>query len=215
MYALFKDRQEAGHMLADRLRGEADASALVLALPRGGVPVAFEVAMALGAELDVLPVRKIGVPAQKELAMGAVAAGGALHVAHDTMRAAHVSQAQFDEVLAHERAELTRREALYRGDRPQPAVEGRTVLLIDDGIATGATMKAAILALRTRHPARIVVGLPVAPSGVEAEFTGIVDAFICIAQPTLFFSVGQHYEDFGEVTDDEVRTLLQRAWSRE
>lgn len=215
MFALFKDRQEAGRMLAERLRGEADASALVLALPRGGVPIAFEVALALGAELDVLPVRKIGVPGQKELAMGALASGGALHVEHDTMRAAHVSQARFDEVLAHERGELSRREALYRGDRSPARVEGRTVLLVDDGIATGATMRAAILALRARHPARIVAALPVAPAGIETEFDGTADAFVCIAQPVLFFSVGQHYEDFGEIADDEVRALLRRAWNGE
>ena len=215
MYALFKDRQEAGRMLADRLRGEADASALVLALPRGGVSVAFEVAMALGAELDVLPVRKIGVPGQKELAMGAIASGGALHIDRDTMRAVHISQAQFDGGLAQERAELTRREALYRGNRAPVRVEGRTVVLIDDGMATGATMKAAIESVRARQPARIVAALPVAPIGIETEFADIVDAFVCIAQPTLFFSVGQHYDDFREIADDEVRTLLQRAWCRE
>ena len=201
-------------MLAERLRDEADASALVLALPRGGVPVAFEVAMALGAELDVLPVRKIGVPGHKELAMGAIASGGALHVERDTMKAAQVSQAQFDEVLAQERAELGRREVLYRGNRPPARVEGRTVLLVDDGIATGATMKAAVRALRACRPARIVAALPVAPAGIEADFADTVDAFVCVAQPALFFSVGQHYEDFGETTDDDVRALLERAWNR-
>lgn len=214
MYALFKDRMEAGRMLAERLHDEAGESTLVLALPRGGVPVGFEVALALNAELDVLPVRKIGVPSHKELAMGAIAAGGALHVEHDTLRAAHVSQAQFDAVLTQERLELARRETLYRGDRAPVQVEGRTVLLVDDGIATGATMKAAILALRTRHPARIVAALPVAPAGIEADFVGIVDAFVCVAQPALFFSVGQHYDDFGETTDDDVRDLLRRAWDR-
>ncbi len=202
-------------MLAERLRGEAGTNALALALPRGGVPVAFEVAMALDAELDVLPVRKIGVPSQKELAMGAVAPGGALYIERETMRAAQVPQAQFDEVLAHERAELTRREVLYRGDRAEVAVEARTVLLIDDGIATGATMKAAIMALRTRRPARIVAALPVAPAGTERQFADVADTFVCIDQPTLFFSVGQYYEDFEQVTDEEVRTLLQRAWRRE
>lgn len=213
MYALFKDRTEAGRLLAERLRGHALPDALVLALPRGGVPVAFEVATAFGAELDVLPVRKIGVPGHKELAMGAIASGDALYVERETMQAAHVSQAQFDVVLAQERIELARRETLYRGNRPLPRIERRTVLLVDDGIATGATMKAAAAAVRAQRPARIVAALPVAPAGIEAEFTDIVDAFICVAQPTLFFSVGQHYEDFGETTDDDVRALLQRAWS--
>ncbi|PMS16343.1 phosphoribosyl transferase [Trinickia dabaoshanensis] len=215
MFALFKDRHEAGRMLADRLRNEAGARTVVLGLPRGGVPVAFEVALALRAELDVLPVRKIGVPGHSELAMGAIASGGALHVEHDTMEAAQVTQAQFDAVLARERAELERRERAYRGNRAPAPIEGRTVLLVDDGIATGSTMKAAILALRARHPARVVAALPVAPAGIETEFSSLVDAFVCLAQPTLFFSVGQHYEDFGETTDDDVRALLQRAWGGE
>jgi putative phosphoribosyl transferase len=214
MFALFKDRNEAGRLLAARLRNEGcGKQTVVLGLPRGGVPVASEVASALGAELDVLPVRKIGVPGHAELAMGAIASGGALHVEHDTMEAALVTQAQFDAVLARERAELTRREAAYRGDRPPASVEGRTVLLVDDGLATGSTMKAAILALRARHPARIIAALPVAPAGIEAQFEDLADDFVCVAQPALFFSVGQHYEDFGETTDDDVRALLKRAWN--
>jgi len=212
MYALFKDRTEAGRMLAERLRGEAGPDVLVLALPRGGVPVAFEVAMALSAELDVLPVRKIGVPGQPELAMGAIASGEALYVDRNTMQATRVSQAQFDAVLAAERVELARRERLYRGNRQPIRVEGRTVVLVDDGIATGATLKAAALALKSQHPRRIVAALPVAPVGIEAEFSGITDAFVCVEQPSLFFSVGQHYEDFGETADDDVRALLRRAW---
>ena len=212
MYALFKDRTEAGRVLAERLRGEAGLDLLVLALPRGGVPVAFEVAMALGAELDVLPVRKIGVPGQPELAMGAIASGEALYVDRNTIQATRVSQAQFDAVLAAERLELARREKLYRGNRPPIRVEGRTIVLVDDGIATGATLKAAALALKAQHPRRIVAALPVAPVGIEREFAEIVDAFVCVAQPSLFFSVGQHYEDFGETTDDDVRALLRRAW---
>jgi putative phosphoribosyl transferase len=215
MYVLFKDRAEAGHMLAEHLRGGASADTVVLALPRGGVPVGFEIATALGAELDVMPVRKIGVPGHKELAMGAIASGGALYVERDTMRAMGVSQAQYDAVLAQERIELARRETLYRGDRPAVQVESRTVLLVDDGMATGASMKAAVLALRTRRPQTIVAAVPVAPAGVEADFEGIVDAVVCIAQPTLFFSVGQYYEDFGETTDACVRELLHRAWARE
>ena len=174
MYALFKDRTEAGRMLAERLRGEAGPDLLVLALPRGGVPVAFEVAMTLNAELDVLPVRKIGVPGQPELAMGAIASGDALYVERKTMKAVRVSQAQFDAVLAAERLELARRETRYRGNRPAVKVQGRTVVLVDDGIATGATLNAAVLALKTQHPRRIVAALPVAPAGIERDFAEIV-----------------------------------------
>jgi putative phosphoribosyl transferase len=215
MHATFQDRIEAGRILADRLKSDAGPDTLILALPRGGVPVAFEVAMALGADLDILPVRKLGVPLQRELAMGAIAPGGAIHVERDTMRAAQVTREQFDAVLKQEQNELARREALYRGARAPAQVQGRTTVVIDDGMATGASMQAAVLALRALRPARIVVGLPVAPEGAESDFKGIVDAFVCVMQPMLFFSVGQHYEDFGETTDDEVRELLQRAWQRE
>jgi putative phosphoribosyl transferase len=213
MDTLFKDRTEAGRMLAERLRGDAAPDVLALALPRGGVPVAFEVAAALGAELDVLPVRKIGVPGEPELAMGAIAPGSALYVESKTLKAVRVSRAQFEAVLARERAELARREAQYRGNRPLPKAQGRTVVLVDDGIATGATLKAAALALRAQRPGRIIAAIPVAPAGIEGEFAGIVDAFVCVAQPSHFFSVGQFYDDFSETTDDDVRALLRRAWS--
>lgn len=211
MYSLFKDRAEAGRMLATRLKAEAGPGTVVLALPRGGVPVAFELAMALDAELDVLPVRKLGVPGQPELAMGAIAPGGALFVDHETIRAARVTQAQFDIVLALEQSELARREVLYGCGRAPPTLEGRTAIVVDDGIATGATMHAAVEALRERRPARVIVAVPVAPAGAEADFAEIVDEFVCVAQPALFFSVGQHYEDFGQTTDEEVRDLLDRA----
>lgn len=201
-------------MLAERLQGQAGPGAVVLALPRGGVPVAFEIAQALAAELDVLPVRKIGVPGHRELAMGAIASGNALHIERDTMHAMQVSQAQFDAVLAQERVELARRDTLYRGDRLPAQIEGRTVVLVDDGIATGATMKAAVLALRGRKPARLIAALPVAPPHIEDEFSGLVDAFVCIAQPFPFFSVGLHYGDFEETSDDDVRALLHRGWDR-
>lgn len=214
MHALFKDRAEAGRILAERLKENAGAGTVVLALPRGGVPVAFELAVALDAELDVLPVRKLGVPGQPELAMGAIAPGGALYVDHDTMRAAHVTQAQFDAVLAAEQSELARREALYRRDSAPSAVEGRTAVVVDDGIATGATMQAAVKALRERRPARVIVAVPVAPAGVQADFVNVADEFVCVAQPALFFSVGQHYTDFGQTTDEEVSDLLERARTR-
>ncbi|MEX3955878.1 phosphoribosyltransferase [Trinickia sp. EG282A] len=211
MYSLFTDRAEAGRMLAERLKEYAGPGTVVLALPRGGVPVGFELAIALGAELDIMPVRKLGVPSQPELAMGAIAPGGALFVDTQTMRAAHVGQAQFDAVLAQEQSELARRETSYRGERAPSAVEGRTAILVDDGIATGATMQAAVKALRERRPARIVVAVPVAPTGAETDFAAIVDEFVCVAQPALFFSVGQHYDNFGQTTDEEVRDLLERA----
>lgn len=214
MFALFKDRTEAGRMLAERLRDKAGPGSVVLALPRGGVPVAYEVAMALGAELDVLPVRKLGVPGQPELAMGAIAPAGALFVDHEIMRSAHVSQAQFKAILAEEQAELARREALYRGNRAPTDVQGKQVIVIDDGMATGATLRAALHALRRWNPARIVVALPVAPLGGETQLDDLADDFVCVAQPTLFFSVGQHYEEFEQTSDDEVRQLLARASDR-
>jgi putative phosphoribosyl transferase len=215
MFTLFRDRSEAGRILAAHLRNEgADAGAVVLALPRGGVPVGFEVATALGSELDVLPVRKLGVPGERELAMGAIAAGGAMYVDHGTMHIARVTQAQFEAVHAEEQIELARRATLYRGENAPVQVEGRVAIVVDDGMATGASMQAAVRALRKQHPARVIVGLPVAPLGAEVDFSGIVDAFVCVANPPNFFSVGQYYEDFGETTDDEVRELLARARAR-
>lgn len=211
MHTLFRDRYDAGRALASRLRSHVDSpGAIVFALPRGGVPVGFEVARALDAELDVLPVRKLGVPGERELAMGAIA-DGALYVDHDTLRIARVTQAQFDAVLAEEHIELARRTALYRGEREPAQVEGRTAIVVDDGLATGSSMHAAVRALRARRPARVIAGLPVAPLGAAADFAGIVDVFVCVADPPNFFSVGQFYADFSETTDDEVRELLARA----
>jgi putative phosphoribosyl transferase len=215
MFMLFRDRHDAGRALAAHLRAHVSGpGAVVLALPRGGVPVAYEVAAALEAELDVLPVRKLGVPGERELAMGAIATGGALYVDHGTMHIARVTQAQFDAVLAEEQAELARRAALYRGDGKPAAIEGRIAIVVDDGMATGSSMHAAVRALRTQQPARVIVGLPVAPHGAKDDFEDIVDAFVCVANPTNFFSVGQYYEDFSETTDDEVRDLLARARER-
>lgn len=214
MHALFKDRVEAGRMLAERLKAYRSPDTVVLALPRGGVPVAFELVEALGAKLDVLPVRKLGVPGQPELAMGAIAPAGAQFVDRDIIRSAHVSQAQFESVLAQQTEELARQEALYHGDTPALAVESKTVIVVDDGMATGATMQAAVHALRERHPARVIVAVPVAPAGVRAAFEDVVDEFVCVAQPTFFFSVGQYYDEFAQTSDGEVLDLLSRSRRR-
>ncbi|CAN7349722.1 phosphoribosyltransferase [Trinickia sp. LjRoot230] len=211
MHALFKDRAEAGRMLAERLKDYRSPDTVVLALPRGGVPVAFELAAALGAKLDVLLVRKLGVPGQPELAMGAIASAGAQFVDRDIVRSAHVSQAQFESVLAQQTAELARQEKLYHADNTSLEVESKTVIVVDDGIATGATMQAAAHALRERHPAHVIVAVPVAPAGVQAAFEDIVDEFVCVAQPTLFLSVGQHYDEFAQTSDGEVLDLLSRS----
>ncbi|MEJ8797171.1 phosphoribosyltransferase family protein [Trinickia caryophylli] len=214
MESFFKDRSEAGRMLADRLRQQGyggGGNTVVLALARGGVPVACEVARALGAPIDVLPVRKLGVPSQPELAMGAIGPDGAQFVDDEIVRSAQVSPEEFAAVLAAERAELARREVLYRGNRGPVPIEGKTAIVVDDGIATGATMQAAARALRARHPARLIIAVPVSPPGAAKDFADVVDAFVVIAQPALFFSVGQFYEDFRQTTDDEVRALLERA----
>jgi putative phosphoribosyl transferase len=184
----------------------------VLALPRGGVPVAFEVARSLGAALDVLVVRKLGVPWQAELAMGAIASGGALYVDEELLREISLPQSAFDRVLASERAELERREQRYRTPQQTPVgIAGRIAIVVDDGMATGASMKAAIRALRSRGPSKIVAALPVAPPDAAQKLRGEVDEFVCVLTPANFYAVGQFYDDFSETTDDDVRTLLAQA----
>jgi putative phosphoribosyl transferase len=208
---VFADRAEAGRALAVRLdqyRGRKDL--LVLALPRGGVPVGYEVARALGAALDVLVVRKLGVPYHRELAMGAIASGGALYLNPDVVRMAGVDERDLQAVQAAETVELRRREHLYRGDRPQLQVGGRTVILVDDGIATGATVHAAVAALKALEPAAIVVAVPVAPAEAAAWFAGTVDEFVSVLTPARFQAVGQFYRRFGDTADAEVRELLAR-----
>ncbi|MDE2148917.1 MAG: phosphoribosyltransferase [Gammaproteobacteria bacterium] len=209
---MFLDRADAGRKLAERLRryrGRKDL--LVLALPRGGVPVAYEVARDLGAELDVLVVRKLGVPFHPELAMGAIASGGAIHISRDVIQAAGISQAEFEARLARERAELQRREAAYRGERPPPRVKNRTVIVVDDGIATGASMHAALAALRSLQPAELICAAPVAPADSAARFTDVADAFVCIHAPAEFQAVGQFYRRFDQTSDAEVQQLLAQA----
>jgi len=183
----------------------------VLALPRGGVPVAYEIAMALGAELDVLVVRKLGVPRQPELALGAIASGGATVFNDDVVGAIGVTRSHLDAIVRTERIELQRRERAYRGDRGPLNVRGRAVIVVDDGLATGASMRAAVVALRSLQPARIVVAVPVAPIETAEEFIHIADDFVCIETPRDFHSVGWWYRDFDQTQDDEVRYLLDAA----
>lgn len=200
-------------MLAEKLAPYAGRpDVLVLALPRGGVPVAYEVARSLDAPLDVFVVRKLGVPGHEELAMGAMASGGIRVLNHDVVRSLEISQEAIDRVAAKEREELERREKAYRGDRPPAQAQGRTVILIDDGLATGSTMRAAVLALKQQHPAAVIVAAPTAARETCDEFRTEVDEIICAVTPEPFYAVGLWYEDFSQTTDEEVRDLLNRSW---
>jgi predicted phosphoribosyltransferase len=184
---------------------------VVLALPRGGVPVAFEVASELGAPLDVFVVRKLGVPGHEELAFGAIASGGVRVLNHDVVRSLNISRDLIERVTSREHEELARREAAYRDGRPPAAINDRIAILIDDGLATGATMLAAVRALRQQHPQEIVVAVPVASPATCKDFQGEVDNIVCAATPEPFYAVGQWYEDFSQTSDREVRELLPLA----
>ena len=210
--ALFRDRHDAGKRLAEQLSeyaGEPDL--LVLALPRGGVPVAYEVAKALDAQLDIFLVRKLGVPGHEELAMGAIATGGVRVLNESVVSALQIPRKVIDAVAHEEQEELERRERAYRGDRPRPQIEGRTVILVDDGLATGASMRAAVAGLREQNPARIVVGVPTAAPETCEMFEDEVDDIVCAATPQPFFGVGFWYANFSQTTDDEVRRLLKAS----
>ena len=212
MTSRFRDRQDAGRRLAEKLTAYAGRpDVIVLALPRGGVPVAYEVARALGAPLDVYLVRKLGVPGQEELAMGAIATGGVVVLNEPVVRGLGIPRDVIDAVTAWQQGEMERRERLYRGEAQPPDVRGRTVILVDDGLATGATMRAAVAALRKQQPARIVVAVPTAPPETCEELRTEADDVVCATTPQPFQSVGLWYEDFSQTTDDEVRELLARA----
>lgn len=212
----FRDRADAGRALAAALAAwREQADVLVLALPRGGVPVAYEVASALALRLDLMLVRKLGTPGHKEMAMGAIASGGVRVLNDDLIRGLYISPAAIDAVAQKEVLELQRRDLAYRGKRPAPAVAGQWVILVDDGLATGATMRAAIAAARLQSPAHIAVAVPVAPVETLAMLHPLVDQLICLLTPVPFFSVGQWYRDFAQTTDEEVKTLLSKAWRRE
>jgi len=208
----YHDRSEAGRYLAGKLTAYAGRpDVLVLALPRGGVPVAYEVARALDVPLDVFLVRKLGVPGREELAMGAIASGGVLLTNEDVVRGLRIGPEVIRQAVEREQAELERREREYRDDRPPPDVHGKTVILIDDGLATGASMRVAVAALRQRGPARLVIAVPIAAPSTCNELREEVDEIICARTPEPFYAVGLWYEDFSQTTDDEVRALLSRA----
>ena len=209
---IYRDRIDAGRQLAARLSDYANRDdVLVLALPRGGVPVAYEVAKALRVPLDIFLVRKLGVPGYEELSMGAISTGGVRVLNDDVVNYLGIPGEVIDAVAADELRELERRERAYRGDRPEPDVQSKTVILIDDGLATGSTMRAAAAALRQKNPARVVVAVPVSASQTCDEYRMGVDEIICAKTPEPFLGVGQWYDDFSQTTDEEVRQLLARA----
>ena len=219
MATRFRDRPEAGRSLAQLLGSYAGRpDLLVLALPRGGVPVAFEVAMTLDAPLDVFLVRKLGVPGREELAMGAVATGGVRVLNEGVVEGLHIADSVIESVAQEQMLELERREQAYRGERPPPEVAGRTVILVDDGLATGTSMRAAVAALGrspSGRPARLVVAVPVGSPVTCAEIGAEVDEIVCAATPEPFFAVGLWYDDFSQTTDEEVRALLDQAARRQ
>ena len=209
---IFENRRHAGRVLAERLLDFARRpDAVVLALPRGGVPVAFEVAESLEAPLDVFVVRKLGVPGHEEFAMGAIASGGVRVLAPDVIRQLRISAREVEEVTAREEKEIARREEAFRDGRPALSVRGKTVIVVDDGLATGSTMKAAVAALRRLEPKSIVAAVPVGAGPTCAEMREIADAFVCAATPAGFTAVGGWYLDFRQTTDREVRELLEES----
>ncbi len=215
MHEVFENRAEAGRQLAERLAAyEGQPGALVFGLPRGGVPVAFEVAMALGLPLDVFTARKIGVPGHEELAMGAVATGDVLVLNEQIVAAFHVTPSELDRRVRIAESEVRDAERLYRGDRPPVDVHGSTVILVDDGIATGATVRAAVMALRAQGARRVVVASPVAAMDSQPEIRRVADELVIVRTPRQFIAVGAWYRDFDQMAESEVRALLEQAAAR-
>jgi putative phosphoribosyl transferase len=211
MTSQFRDRSEAGKMLAKRLTAYANRQdLLVLGLPRGGVPVAFEIATSLNAPLDICLVRKLGVPDHEELAMGAIASGGVRVLNYDVVDSFGIDRETINEVAAKELRELQRRDHSYRGARPLPEIKNRTVILVDDGIATGSTMRAAIAIVQQQQPQHLVVAVPVAPPITCEQLQAEVDEVVCLVMPESLYAIGLWYEDFSQTTDAEVRNLLAK-----
>jgi len=211
-YEAFIDRRHAGRVLASRMTKYAGRQdVIVLALPRGGVPVAYEVASALAAPMDVFLVRKLGTPGHRELAMGAIASGGVRVINHDVVQWYGISASAIDHIAREEQEELERRERAYRDDRPAPELTDKIVILIDDGLATGSTMRAAAQAVRARRPARTVVAVPVGAPQTCAELSVVADEVVCVRMPDPFSAVGQWYLNFEQTSDEEVRELLQKS----
>jgi putative phosphoribosyl transferase len=212
MNTRFKDRTEGGQALAEKLAHYSERSdVVVLALPRGGVPVGYEVATRVKAPLEVFLVRKLGVPGHEEFAMGAIASGGLWFVNEEVVRQLGISRRQIQQIVDREEQEMERRMEVYGPEFSKAEVRGQVVILVDDGLATGSTMRAAVAALKQKHPQRIVVGVPVASAQTCEELHGEVDEIICVNTPEDFYAVGQWYEDFSQTSDDEVRELLNRA----
>lgn len=210
--SLFKNRQDSGEQLAPELETyKGDPDVIVFGLARGGVPVARKIAEYLNAPLDVYIVRKLGVPGQRELALGAIASGGDRVLNKDIVETLEISQDYIDEIAKQEEQELKRREELYRGVRELPELEGRIVILVDDGLATGASMRAAIRAVRTHQPKKIIVAVPVAPQDTCDDLSDLVDEMICLETPQPFGGVGAWYDEFHQTTDQEVRSILEQA----
>lgn len=208
---IFRDRKDAGRRLAEAVAGYAGPDTVVVGLPRGGVPVAAEVAGRLAAPLDVFVVRKLGVPFQPELAMGAIASGGVLVRNEQVLRLVPDAEASLAEARRREQVVLEEREALYRGQREAVGLHGKTVIVVDDGVATGATMKAAVEALRGAGVARVIVAVPVGAPDTLRELRRSADEVVCLQSPAMFSAVGQWYEDFGQTTDEEVQGILGSA----
>ena len=216
MYRVFEDRRAAGRALVPELRRCDLDNPIILGLPRGGIPLAYEIAVALRAPLDTIVVRKLGVPSQPELAFGAIASGGVRVINSDVVETVFgLDDETIEQIAGREMQELRRREQAYRLQRPYPELAGKDVVLVDDGLATGATMRAAAEAVKTKSPSSVIVAVPVGSASAVAKVAAVVDRVVCLETPASFYAVGQFYADFRQTSDEEVRELLREAWANE